>query len=285
MIVTGMFTARMYVLDPATGEVITEPTPAPNPRAIEIDGNGNWWVVLGGPQLVARRTPAGEWSTFSAGFYAHSVALGADGGVWVNGHFTHEPELVRRIDPATGARAEFTIPRHPGFETTTVPYEIRAAPDGAIWMSELQGNRLVRLDPATGQSKIWTMPTTWSGPRRLDVDPDGIVWIPQYAANRLARFDPRTELFEEYELPIDATAPYIARFDRRRRVVWIGTGAADVVFRFDPETRRFLAYPLPSADQLVRHLVIDDATGDIWLAPGSSPGTVSARVVRLRPLD
>jgi hypothetical protein len=35
----------------------------------------------------------------------------------------------------------------------------------------------------------------------------------------------------------------------------------------------------------VRHLVIDDATGDIWLAPGSSPGITGTRVVRFRPLD
>jgi streptogramin lyase len=252
VLITGMFTGRLYMLDPATGVVATEPTPAPNPRAIEVDANGNVWVVLGSPELVARRSPGGEWRTYNAGFYAHSAALGNDGAVWVNGHFTHDPELIRRIDPQTGTHRDFTVPKHPDFATTPIPYEIRVAPDGAVWMSELLGNRIVRVDPASGETKIWTMPTTLSGPRRLDVDPEGIVWIPEYSANKLARFDPRTETFEEFPLPIETAGPYIARYDRRRNVVWIGTSAADVVFSFNPRTRRFRAYPLPSVDQLVR---------------------------------
>lgn len=281
-IVTGMFTARMYILDPETGAVRTEPTPEPNPRAIEVDAAGNWWVVLGGPRKVARRAPGGEWKTFDAGFYAHSVALAPDGGVWVNGHFTHEPEILRRIDPVTGAARTFEVPRHPQFRNTTVPYELRAARDGTIWMSELQGNRLVRI-ATDGSVKTWDMPTTASGPRRLDVDPNGIVWIPEFGANKLARFDPKSETFTEYTLPLRDTAPYIARYDAGRNLVWIGTGAADALFAFDPRTAQFKYYRLPTPDALVRHLVIS-ANGDIWLAPGSSPGTTGARVVRVRPI-
>jgi hypothetical protein len=56
VVITGMFTARMYVLDPATGAFETVPIPVANanPRAVEIDSAGDWWVVLGGPQRVAR---------------------------------------------------------------------------------------------------------------------------------------------------------------------------------------------------------------------------------------
>lgn len=285
VVVTGMFSGQLYVLNPASGEVRTEPTPQPNPRAIERDASGNLWVVLGGPQLVARRAPSGEWRIYDTGYYAHSVALAPDGGVWVNGHFTHNPELLSRIDPVSAARRDFTVPAHPSFTSTTVPYEIRVAADGVVWMSELQGNRLVRFDPKTEQFKAWSMPTAASGPRRLDVDPTGVVWIPEYGANRLARFDPKAEKFDEYELPLKDTAPYIARWDARRGVVWLATGMADALFRFDPRTNRFRYYRLPTPDALVRHLTIDPANGDIWLAPGSSPGTTPARVLRLRPLD
>ena len=285
IVITGMFTAQLYILNPATGEVRSEPTPQPNPRAIERDPSGNLWVVLGGPQLVARRSPSGDWRIYNAGYYAHSVALAPDGGVWVNGHFTHNPELLSRIDPETAERRDFTVPAHPAFNTTTVPYEIRVGGDGVVWMSELQGNRLVRFDPKTQQFKVWPMPTAVSGPRRLDIDSNGVVWIPEYSANRLARFDPKTEKFDEYEMPLKDTAPYIARWDARRGVIWIGTGMADALFRFDPRTRQFRYYRLPTPDALVRHLTIDPSNGDLWLAPGSSPGSTPARVVRVRPLD
>jgi virginiamycin B lyase len=285
VVITGMFTGRMYVLDPETGEMRTEATPRANPRAIEIDGTGNWWVVLGGPRAVARRARGGEWSVFDAGYYAHSVALAPDGGVWVNGHFTHNPELLSRIDPGSGVRRDFTVPEHPDFTSTPVPYEIRVGRDGMVWMSELQGNRIVRFDPRSEQFKVWTMPTPASGPRRLDVDPSGVVWIPAYGANKLARFDPVTEKFEEFELPLQDTAPYIVRYDERRTAVWVASGMADALFRFDPSTRRFRYYRLPTPDALVRHFTIDPATGDLWLAPGSSPGTMPSRVMRLRPVD
>ena len=285
VIVTGMFTAQMYVLDPATGNVTTVATPEPNPRAVEVDASGNWWVVLGAPRKVAMRSPLGAWRTFDAGFYAHSVALAPDRSVWVNGHFTHAPELLRRIDPASGSSRDIEVPAHPEFKTTTVPYEIRVAANGDVWLSELGGNRIVRYSASTQQLKAWPMPARFSAPRRLDVDPDGIVWIPEYAANRLARFDPRSEAFKVYELPLKDTAPYVARWDARRRVVWIGTGAADVLFRFDPRTERFTYYRLPGNDLLVRHLSIDAANGDIWLAPGASPGRSAARVIRVRPLE
>jgi streptogramin lyase len=296
VVVTGMFSAQLYRLDPTTGAVRTEPTPQPNPRAIERDTAGNLWVVLGGPQLVARRTPANEWHIYDTGYYAHSVALSPDGGVWVNGHFTHKPELISRIDPRSAQRKDYTVPAHPSLNTTTVPYEIRAAADGMIWLSELQGNRLVRFDPrmqqalpgslrSSPQFKVWNLPTAASGPRRLDVDPTGVVWIPEYGANKLARFDPRTEKFEEFELPLKDTAPYIARWDARRGVVWVGSGMADAVFRFDPNTKQFRYYRLPTPDAMIRHIAFDPSNGDVWLAPGSSPGTTPARVVRLRPND
>ena len=285
VVITGMFTGRMYVLSPETGAFRTEATPRPNPRAVEIDGQGNWWVVLGGPKAVAKRAPDGEWQTFDAGFYAHSVALAPDGGVWLNGHFTYAPELIRRVDPASGAARDFEVPAHPEFRNTPVPYEVRVARDGAVWMSELQGNRIVRYLPASNAFKVWTMPTRVSGPRRLDIGPDGTVWIPEYGANKLASFDPKTEKFAEYDLPLKDTAPYVARWDARRNVVWIGTGMADVLFRFDPATKQFTYYRLPTAGSLVRHLAIDPSNGDVWLAPGAAPNTGSARVMRVRPID
>lgn len=283
--VTGMFTGRMYVLDPGATAFRTMATPEPNPRAVEMDSAGGWWVVLGGPKKVAYRSPAGEWKTFDAGFYAHSIALAPDRSVWVNGHFTHAPELIRRIDPVTGATQDFEVPPHPDFETTTVPYEVRADRAGNIWMSELQGNRLVRFDPRSRRFSVWALPRAAAGARRLDIDDSGVVWIPEYSANRLARFDPTTETFREFELPIKDAAPYVVRYDRGRNALWIGTGAADAVFRFDVATEKFTYYRLSAVDQLVRHLTIDETTGDVWLAPGASPGISAARIIRLRPTE
>ena len=286
VVITGMFTDRMYVLDPATGRMAEVPIPVEhaNPRAVEIDRAGDWWVVLGAPNKLARYRPASrEWRLYDAGMYAHSVALGADGAAWVNGHFTRAPELVARVT-ADSAVTPHELPPHPTLAAGPggpVPYEIRTAPDGRVWVSELHGNRIVSYDPATSRSRAYDMPTPHSGPRRFDVDARGVLWIPAYAANALVRFDPAAERFEEIPLPLRDVAPYVARVDARTGAVWIGTGAADVVLRFEPATRRFTAYPLPSRGAMVRHLAIDRRTGDVWAAYGASPG-IPARVARIR---
>jgi virginiamycin B lyase len=287
VLITGMFTNRMYLLDASTGkfEMVDIPVERANPRAVEIGRDGKWWVVLGGPQSMAVYDPrTQQWRTHEVGVYPHSVALDSSGGAWYNGHFTVNPELIGRID-ASGTTRTFNVPAHPVLANVAggpVPYEMRAAKDGAIWGSELQGNRVFRFDPRNEQFRTWTLPTSSAGPRRLDVDANGVVWIPQYGAGNLARLDPRTDQITEIALPESNTAPYIARVDNTRNAVWIATGAGDVVFRYDPGARQFKTYQLPATGALVRHMDIDERNGDVWLAYGASPG-IPSRIARLRP--
>lgn len=288
VLITGMFTHRMYVLDPDT-KAMTEvaiPVERANPRAVEIAPNGEWWVLLGGPAQAAVYDPAKlSWRTIGIGVYPHSVALDSAGGAWFNGHFTANPEVIGRIDRAAGSVERVDVPAHPELALKPggpIPYELRAGRDGSVWLSELQGNRVLRYRPADRKFDVFTMPTSHSGPRRLDVDAQGIVWIPAYGAGNLVRLDPRTGDFREIELPIRDAAPYVVRVDNARGRVWIGTGAADVVFEYDPLAGSFRTHALPSAGAMIRHMAVDVSTGDVWVAYGASPG-IPARVARLRP--
>lgn len=286
VIITGMFSHVMYRLDPASSvlDTISIPLERANPRAVVIDERGAWWVLLGGPRKLARREPAtGQWTTYDIGMYPHSVGVDRAGRAWFNGHFTRDPEQIGFVDGATGMVTVRDVPGHPTLAKVAggpIPYELRIAPDGAVWISELGGNRLVRHDPATGVFKSFDMPSPHSGPRRFDIDAAGVLWIPEFAAGKLARLDPATGRFTEWDLPVKDAAPYVVRVDHRRGDLWIGTGAADAVFRFDPRTAQFTTYALPTRGALVRHLDIDERTGAAWAAYGASPG-VAARVARI----
>ena len=192
-------------------------------------------------------------------------------------------ELIGRVD-ASGALRTFHVPPHPTEAKRAggpVPYELRAARDGAIWGSELQGDRVFRFDPRTEQFRVWNLPTPHAGPRRLDVDAGGLVWIPQYGAGNIAVLDPAMDRITEIELPLRNAAPYIVRVDNARDVVWIATGASDNIFSYDPAEKQFRIYELPASGALVRHMAIDPRSGDVWLAYGASPG-IAARVARVR---
>ena len=285
VVVTGMFSHAMWTLDPRTGDWDRTPIPVPgaNPRAVDIDVLGRWWVVLGGPGRVAIHDPAsGEWQDLAVGMYAHSIALDSAGRGWVNGHFTHQPEVVASIEDVLERVERYEIPPDPdGSDTeTTIPYGLRAAPDGTIWGTQLRGNRLLRLDPGTGDVGQWELPITHSGPRRPDVAPDGSIWIPLYSANALARFDPGTESFHVWDFPVPGALPYVARAHPGDGTVWIGTGHGDVVASFDPRAEEFTLYPLPTRGALIRHLDVDPERNEVWFAYGASPG-IPGRILRL----
>jgi virginiamycin B lyase len=288
VVVTGMFSHQMFVLDPATArfEAVSIPVPKANPRAVEIDSTGDWWVVFGQPMQVGRYRPGSrEWKSFQVGFYPHSLALGRPGEVWVNGHFTRNPELIARIDVATAGLESFHVTPHPTLAVVPggpIPYEIRIGPDGRVWGSELQGNRVFVLDPSTRAFRTYDMPVPHSGPRRLDLDRQGRVWIPAYATNELVLLDPGSGTFTRYTVPIPDAVPYVVRIDHGTGRVWLGTAAADAIVAFDPADERFTVYPLPSRGALVRHLAVDPRTHDLWVAYGASPGPLPSRIARVR---
>jgi streptogramin lyase len=283
VVVTGMFTGQMYVLDTATGSFTSEriPVPQANPRAHHIDADGTWWVLLGGPGLVARRAPDGTWTTHDVGMYAHSVARDAT-GIWVNGHFTGHPSVLAHVNAASGAITRAELPSATAAGISPIPYELRTGPDGRIWMSELHGGRVLTYDPRTRSHRAYEMPVAHSGPRRLDVARDGTVWIPLYATGEVVAFDPETGSMRRHPLPDRDALPYVVRVDDARDAVWIGTGASDAIYRLVPRTGAIERIPLPSRGALVRHLDIDARTGDLWVAYGASPGTIAARIARVR---
>ncbi len=287
VIITGQLSGQMYVLDPTSGEVSTSeaiPTPQANPRAVEVDDSGAWWVLLGGPERVARHDPAvGGWETWDIAMHPHSIARAEDGRIWFNGHFSKDPEQIGVLDPESGRVRTFDVPVPPTDDDgSNIPYGLRFGPDGTLWGTQLIGNRLVRFDPDSNDFETFTLPTSHSGPRRLDVAPDGTVWIPLYSASGIARFDPGSESFTEYELPIADALPYIVRVDAARGWVWIATAGADALLRFHLADERFEVFPYPTPRSLVRHMTLDAESGDLWLAYGNFP-PVTPKIVRARP--
>jgi virginiamycin B lyase len=285
VLITGMFTHRLYRLKPDDESIAEIPIPVAeksNPRAIDRDARGAVWVVLGQPMKLAVLADS-QWRGFDVGMYPHSLAPAPDGKVWFNGHFTRQPELIGSVDPTSGKVGTHAVPPHPTLAKGPggpIPYEIRAAADGRVWLSELQGNRVVSFNPATGKFQAFPLPTPHSGPRRFDVDSNGIVWIPAYSANLLVRLDPASGKFTEIPLPISNAIPYVVRVDPRDGTLWIGTAAADALLRYDPAANRFDTYALPTRGALVRHLAVDPRNGAVWLAYGASPG-IPARIARV----
>ena len=70
-----------------------------------------------------------------------------------------------------------------------------------VWFCEFTGDKIGRLDPATGAITEYAPPTRYSGPRRLALDRNGNVWFTQYNTNKIALLDRDTGAIREWEIP------------------------------------------------------------------------------------
>jgi streptogramin lyase len=168
-----------------------------------------------------------------------------------------------------------------------IPYGIDVAPDGVVWLSQLNEHRIARVDPDSFAVEV--IDTPFTGPRRLRFDSQGNLWIPGFSAGLISRFDPRTRAFQSFELPTEprgSDVPYALHVDRRTDTVWICGTNSDTLMRFEPETQRFTVYPLPTRVTYTREIDFD-AQGRIWTSNSNVPTWQIEggfpRVVRLDP--
>ncbi len=92
------------------------------------------------------------------------------------------------------AITEFPIPTASSF-----PQGIAAGPDGALWFTELNGNRIGRITTA-GAITEFSIPTAHSRPIDIAAGPDGALWFTEGAANKIGRITTAGAI-TEFSLP------------------------------------------------------------------------------------
>ena len=285
--ITGFWHSEMLALDPATGKVeaypvAAQPTPPAQVRALQLDGAGKFWIVLGGTKSVVRFDPASHrYETFPVDMYAHDIVLDSKGNVWLNDYFS-KPEQIGWLPAGGGPVKKISIPSAnlPDAAGKPLPYGLQVDRQDRLWSTQLVGNTMVRYDIRTGESKLYSFPVAFSGPRRHAVGVDGAIWIPEFATGYLTRFDPETEKFRRFNLGNSALGAYAVAVDPKSGKIWIAASLASALLRFDPASGKTDVFPLPTEPAYMRHLAVDPATGDVWSAYSSLP-TAVPKVVRL----
>lgn len=290
--VVDMINDSIVTLDPATGErqmypmpggkePYTEEVPIIGPHSIEKAANGDMWITCALSGKMAKfDTKTKEYTIVWSGendrrgFYPHSLRIDQKGIIWytdaaMNSIFKIHPEthdvkryeLLRLDDvPRSNVRGE---------GGAIVPYGVDIAPDGKIWYSKLNGQRIGRLDPETEELKEWAPPVR--GPRRLQVAANGIVWVPGFGSGNFASFNPETEEWKVYDLPGNGNAlPYALSIHPDTGDIWIcGTGM-DNMMRFDPKTEEMTEYPMPNRVTYTREIEFDE-DGNVWVCNSNYP--------------
>ena len=256
------------------------------PHSIEPAANGDMWLTLAHSGQMAKFETGSKVFTLVSGApkparrgrYPHSLRLDKMGIVWWTDAGTNS---VFSVHPTSYEVKEYKLldagqarGAGRGESRGITPYGISIAPDGKVWYSKLNGQRIGRIDPkapdgSTDQIVEWKPPV--HGPRRLHVAADGIVWVPGWASGNFASFDPKTEQWKVYDLPAGPNSlPYALNIHPNTGEVWIcGTGW-DTIMRFNPQTEEMTVYPMPSRVTYTREVEFD-RDGNVWLCNSNWP--------------
>ena len=179
---------------PAKGK-ITEfvvPNAGSQPDDIVLGPDDALWFT--GPSgfpdfFIGRVTTSGVFTGFApacdpqggCSIVPQGIASGSDGNLWFTENIRN---AVVRLTPS-GTFTFFTIPTG-----GANPHGITTGPDGALWFAEFNGNKIGRIDSATGA--ITEFGPVSGSPHRIATGPDGNLWFtePFPFDNRVGRITP-----------------------------------------------------------------------------------------------
>ncbi|HKD75618.1 MAG TPA: hypothetical protein VKB76_08995 [Ktedonobacterales bacterium] len=140
---------------------------------------------------------------------------------------------------------------------------------GNIWVGEMGGNRIGRLNPTAHTITEWAPPHGENGIMGIVTDRQGNVWFAEEAANYIGRFDPAACHFTTYSLPQRNGA--VAAPDgvalAADGTVWYTQFGNNEIGSLNPQTGAITTYPLPIPDKNTPPLpygITVDHQGAIW---------------------
>ena len=227
-------------VDPATNAVTATIDVGPGPCGVAI-GSGSVWVDGYASNSVIRVDPVSLKVT-------KRIRLGD--AIWDVAYLN----FVARINPRTNrVSRRFTIPGFAG------PANLRFG-NGAVWVGELTGHRIWRIDPAKRRLRAIAVRR---GPASLAVSPSAI-WVANVQGNTVSRVNPKTlKVVATIKVGSRPQNPAIADDG----TVYVPNAGSNTVSRIDPASNRVISVtpvgeaPFPAAA----------AFGDIWVP--SSRGT------------
>jgi virginiamycin B lyase len=294
-------------LDPRTGETKEWRMPPLKPGfpegtlSIEFNRDGYLWIPRfrqgGYTRFDPRKEEFKTWPVPPAFNDARAiqpqVAAAPDGTAWFPGG---ESFLIFKVDPATELVSEYPMypDYHPDEKSSGIiqfsynekpvghsTYGLAADSKSNIYICDIVGGNIGKIDGKTGKVTLYKTPTLNSGPRRVSVDSQDRVWFGEYYANKIGMFDPKTEQFKEWTAPTPWVGPYPAKTDKNGDA-WTAGMSTDLILRLDPESGKFTEYMLPTVNANIRHIDVDNSTSPVavWVAE-----VHQGKIAKIEPLD
>jgi len=154
---------------------------------------------------------------------------------------------------APGAIKEFVVPGG-----NSCPQAIAAGPDGNLWFTESNANRIVRITP-TGTISEFALPPV-SIAAGIAAGPDGNVWFTEFYADKIGRLTPAGAL-SEFPIPTPNSQPQAIAAGPDGNL-WFTESTGNKIGRITP-TGVIREFPLPTANSQPAGIAAGP-DGNIW---------------------
>jgi streptogramin lyase len=158
-------------------------------------------------------------------------------------------------------------------------YTLQLDAQGNAWgVDRSDPNRLVKLDPRTGEQKDYVLPDPKAGVHEIVIDRQGTIWVPELGGTpstrvyRLLGFNPKTEKWEHqiHADPDDVirnpnkVGMHASVIDSKGNIYmnWFGQGA---IGKYDRETGKVEVYRIPTNSAIPYGMAVD-RNDNIWSA-------------------
>jgi virginiamycin B lyase len=162
------------------------------------------------------------------------------------------------------------------------PHDPAVAPDGALWFTEQVGNKLGRLDPATGKIREFSLKTPDSGPHGLVADRAGNIWFAAIFKGYIGKLNPTTGDVAEYRMPDKrARDPHTPVLDQQGNV-WFTLEQSNFIGRLDPRSGKIQLKEVPTPHAVPYGIVVNSAGVPYFCEFGSNKlGSVDPKTMAI----
>ena len=159
------------------------------------------------------------------------ITTDSQGNAWFL-HSTNETSTIVKLEPDSG---KFTQYPEEGETIADNPVINLAAGQlvfdkerNTVWFTDARVNSIGKLDIASGQIKLWQVPTKNAGPMGIVLSPEGkSLWFAEIIGNNIARFDIQSEKIVEYQTG-ENSGPTLLTFDEKGQL-WVSLSFSDSV--------------------------------------------------------
>jgi virginiamycin B lyase len=210
---------RISTLDPNTGQFqrYRIPTEGGGPHSLWNDSKGNFWFTyfaaagkIGRFDSKTQQVREYDFPDFSG----YGLVVDKQDRAWAVGLNT---PVVYGYDPSTDKWSTYKL--------TSPARRVAIDSKGMVWACEYFGNRIARIDPASGKVTEYDLPLKWGNPYDLWPDAEDNIWVENAVYNSLVKFDPRTTQWTY--VPFPDLGAHTPKLDRDKEgTLWFTLGAS-----------------------------------------------------------